>query len=234
MLNYEMPGHRVRSGRNAIRRKSSVCFALGRIGLAPGTPRYEQARQKVKERIGAVSPALLHTARNRLLYFKALLELENRFTPDEALKLMAIYELALESNIQEQWVALGRSRLMEILASKGVACLILTNENTRTQLIKMRAIDPYSRYFHRIITSEEVGVEKPDARMFQAALEALGLPPSDCLVVGDEVASDLIPAAQLGFLTAWTSEFLGSSLPRRISFPRVHGSFLDWMSWQRK
>lgn len=42
------------------------------------------------------------------------------------------------------------------------------------------------------------GVEKPDAALFEVALERAGLAPGDCAYVGDNPLSDMEPAAALG------------------------------------
>lgn len=55
-----------------------------------------------------------------------------------------------------------------------------------------------------ILTSEELGVEKPDPGFFGAVLSALGEPePWQLLYVGDRVDNDVLPAQELGWRTCW-------------------------------
>ena len=42
------------------------------------------------------------------------------------------------------------------------------------------------------------GFSKPDPRAFQAAAEALGMAPPDCIMVGDRIDNDIAPAKALG------------------------------------
>ena len=42
------------------------------------------------------------------------------------------------------------------------------------------------------------GLRKPDPRAFTAAAEALGLAPSACIMVGDRIDNDIVPARALG------------------------------------
>jgi putative hydrolase of the HAD superfamily len=42
------------------------------------------------------------------------------------------------------------------------------------------------------------GVRKPDRRAFEAAAEALGVPPTACIMVGDRIDNDIVPAKSLG------------------------------------
>ena len=58
-------------------------------------------------------------------------------------------------------------------------------------------------YFQGIIESAVVGVRKPNARIFMLGVVALGLQPSEVLVVGDSLKKDILPARSLGCATAW-------------------------------
>ncbi len=53
-------------------------------------------------------------------------------------------------------------------------------------------------FFKCIIDSGRVGVEKPDARIFYMALEAIGLKPDSCVYVGDQPEVDARGAAAVG------------------------------------
>lgn len=59
------------------------------------------------------------------------------------------------------------------------------------------------RYFTGVIESAVVGVRKPDPRIFQLGVVALGLPANEVLVVGDSLRKDILPARSLGCRTAW-------------------------------
>ena len=45
------------------------------------------------------------------------------------------------------------------------------------------------------------GFSKPDPRAFQEAAEALGMTPADCVMVGDRIDNDIVPAKTLGMAT---------------------------------
>ena len=59
------------------------------------------------------------------------------------------------------------------------------------------------RFFDVRVFSDEVGVRKPDARIFEAALEALALPPGEVVHVGDDVEADVAGAMGLGMRAVW-------------------------------
>lgn len=55
-----------------------------------------------------------------------------------------------------------------------------------------------SAFFEQILISSEVGASKPHARMFQAAIQAAGCDPQDCLHIGDDEKCDLNGAQASG------------------------------------
>ena len=57
--------------------------------------------------------------------------------------------------------------------------------------------------FSAVMDSAVVGCSKPDPRIFQQALAALGAAPSDAWMIGDNFETDIRPAAALGLRTCW-------------------------------
>lgn len=58
-------------------------------------------------------------------------------------------------------------------------------------------------HFQAAISAREVGVAKPDARIFHEAASCVGLAPQDILHVGDDVAADVVGAWQAGMQAVW-------------------------------
>ncbi len=164
---------------------------------------YSEARAAVKERLGEGHVS----ARNRLLYFKEYLQRKRVHSPAEVLQTMAKYEELCVRNIIVEWDRLKRDRLLTSLSSRAKLALV-TNENLRTQLLKWAAMDPQGNYFLRMVTSEEMGVEKPSGKIFLEALRAFNLCPEECVVVGDSLVRDINPALQLGMHAVLSREFL--------------------------
>lgn len=57
-----------------------------------------------------------------------------------------------------------------------------------------------SHFFDCILDSNLVGVEKPDPRIFEIALQQLGLPADRCIYVGDNYDRDVIGARNAGLV----------------------------------
>jgi len=60
-----------------------------------------------------------------------------------------------------------------------------------------------SRYFDSVIISGEVGVGKPEPRIFELALECLGVCPEETVMVGNSLTRDIIGAQKAGIRAIW-------------------------------
>jgi putative hydrolase of the HAD superfamily len=56
-------------------------------------------------------------------------------------------------------------------------------------------------YFDVIVTSVDAGCEKPDRRIFSVALQALGIKADEAVMIGDEVATDILGGNGAGMIT---------------------------------
>ncbi len=74
--------------------------------------------------------------------------------------------------------------------------------------------------FMCILLSEEIGIRKPDPRIFRQAAGLLGMPPAACLYVGDSYNSDIVGAKAAGMTTCW--------LCREDAFPENHQVHTDF------
>lgn len=57
--------------------------------------------------------------------------------------------------------------------------------------------------FEAVVESAVVGIRKPDPRIFTLGVEALGIGPAECVVVGDSYDKDIVPAKKAGCRTVW-------------------------------
>ncbi len=68
-------------------------------------------------------------------------------------------------------------------------------------------------HFDLVVISDEIGIRKPRAEIFEAVLERLEAEPGEVIHIGDNLAADVAGAAQLGIRTAW--------LTRRVADPEA-------------
>jgi len=60
-----------------------------------------------------------------------------------------------------------------------------------------------SSYFQAVVESAVVGVRKPNPQIYQLGVDLLGLPPQECVVIGDSYSKDIQPAKALGCRSIW-------------------------------
>ncbi|CAN5710829.1 hypothetical protein BH10BAC3_BH10BAC3_00270 [soil metagenome] len=58
-------------------------------------------------------------------------------------------------------------------------------------------------YFKTIVESAVVGVRKPNPAIFSLGVDALQLPPDECVVIGDSYSKDIAPGSLAGCKTIW-------------------------------
>lgn len=65
------------------------------------------------------------------------------------------------------------------------------------------------KYIDLVIASAEEGVEKPDKRIFEIALQRANCRPENAVMIGDRVDNDIVPAKKLGMKTVWIKQGFG-------------------------
>jgi putative hydrolase of the HAD superfamily len=81
------------------------------------------------------------------------------------------------------------------LVTNGAACL---------QREKFAA-SGLSKYFEAVVVSADLDVAKPDPSVFRHALSALGVDPSDAVMVGDSIPKDVDGALAAGLGAVWVN-----------------------------
>lgn len=90
----------------------------------------------------------------------------------------------------------GSVELIEELASEGVPLALLSNAPVSFARVAER--EPWARHFEHLVFSGDLGVAKPDPRIFAALAERLGAAPQDCVFFDDrQVNVDAANAAGL-------------------------------------
>ena len=83
---------------------------------------------------------------------------------------------------------------------------IVTNHITSQQVKKIAAIG-VEPLIDELVVSEEVGVPKPAAKIFEVALSRLGGTPGQAVMVGDSWSSDIVGATELGIRAIWLNRY---------------------------
>lgn len=118
----------------------------------------------------------------------------------------------------------GAKELIEALHGK-VRMGIITNGFTELQPVRLQRLGLSEKFFP-VVASEGVGASKPNRRIFDHALELMGHPPRDqVLMVGDTLMTDVRGGIDAGLRTCWLNA-AGKALPEGIA-PDHHVASLD-------
>ncbi|MCW2285604.1 HAD superfamily hydrolase (TIGR01509 family) [Rhodoblastus acidophilus] len=102
-------------------------------------------------------------------------------------------------------------------ALQGAKLGMITHGEPATQRRKIDALG-LSAHFDVTVIADEVGVAKPDARIFAMACARLGAPPERAIHIGNDRRVDAEGAAAAGLRGFWLDRFgLGSDDPLRIA-----------------
>ena len=87
---------------------------------------------------------------------------------------------------------------------------LLSNTNMSTASHVSKALNQLciGEFFDAVTTSYEMGVEKPDPRIFESILDEIGVSPTEAVMIGDDPEKDIKPAARLGMKTGLFTKFL--------------------------
>jgi HAD superfamily hydrolase (TIGR01549 family) len=107
----------------------------------------------------------------------------------------------------------GAAAMLELLKPSGVTVVVVTNNSIVEQRQKLDRTG-LSKYVDWLVTSEEVGCCKPDARIFRAALERARGTADEAVMLGDAWATDIEGARNSGIRAVWLNRF-GAPLPDR-------------------
>jgi 2-haloacid dehalogenase len=91
----------------------------------------------------------------------------------------------------------GATQLCEKLKNNGIEIAIVTNGFKKVQESRILKSGLH-RFIRTLVVSEEVGFAKPHPKIFEIALNRLGLKAHEVLVVGDRLDADIQGAKNIG------------------------------------
>lgn len=142
----------------------------------------EQAKENSKQNLKNTA-----ASHNRLFYFQNLLE-EIEMNPIG--KADKMYEIYWNSFFNQMKLRDGCFELLNYLKRKKVKMAICTDLTAYLQYKKIQKLEIAS-YMDYIVTSEEVGVEKPNQKMFESVIQKMNLAKEECLYIGDDLKKDI-------------------------------------------
>lgn len=122
--------------------------------------------------------------------------------PDEHVSSFGAYEIAyLEAFAQVQQLFDDTSALLGAARERDVSICFLTNSGAEQTSIKLAAVGLDG--VGPVVTTDTLGVGKPDPRLFAHACELIGAEPHTALCVGDTLDTDVHGGLGAGMRVAW-------------------------------
>lgn len=117
-------------------------------------------------------------------------------------------EKIFEQDLEKEIVLPEVEDLLKDLSQKYRLAIISNIPNPKYDLLEKHNL---KKYFKKVVYSYEEGINKPDKSMFEMAMKGLEIEdPTQILMVGDSLNSDIIPAKEMRMKTLLVRSFLNS------------------------
>lgn len=207
-----------------------VAEALVRHGAVVSAAALAVAEQRATHELDQASVIGSTDDRSRgWLYFNLVLRhagVEQNAGTDAALAELREYHKA--ENLWEH-VEPDVEPALAAMRARGLRLVVVSNANGRLRHLFDRL--QLTRWFDHLLDSHEWGVEKPDPRLFQLALEQAQADPARTVHVGDLYHVDVVGARRAGLRDAVLFDQAG--LYAGVDCPRV-SSFATLVEWLDK
>ena len=204
-----------------------VADALARHGAVTTAAALAAAEQKATYDIDKASVIGATDDRARgWLYFN--LVLQHAGVPQSDATDAALVELREYHRIDNLWehVEGEVEPALAALKARGLKLVVVSNANGRLRHLFDRV--ELTKWFDHVLDSHEWGVEKPDPRLFNLALERAAAEPARTVHVGDLYHVDVVGARNAGLREGVLFDMKG--LYEDVDCPRV-GSLAELVEW---
>lgn len=128
-----------------------------------------------------------------------LLKVDKPDRQDLITKLLIIYRSGLKPVVTSESGVAGIRKAIAQLKAMGKRLVVFGNGRQRDTELCL-AWTGLREHFSTVTSSEKLGIEKPDPRVFKYILKALGTDPGRSMHVGDDPLNDICPAKKAGML----------------------------------
>lgn len=180
-----------------------IAAAYREAGVAVGDPEFREAYVFAERELARTRHILPAHDFHDMLLIKMRLELqhlaqEGLFPPAQiepkASEIAAICYSKAKAHIE------AAKPVLEALSAKWPLVVVSNFYGNIETVLEDFGIRPY---FKAIIESAVLGIRKPDPRIFEHGVKALGILPSQTLVIGDSLRKDILPAEKIGCKAIW-------------------------------
>jgi len=182
---------------------------------------YENISKKIKYEVSNTA-----SSHNKSIYFKQLIELLNlNYSIVQLLN-----DLYWKTFFDNMVCFEGVKDFIVWNKNIGVKIGILTDYETEYQIQKLERLGLIN-FIDIIITSEEVGIEKPSTQMFQTILRKMDLTTDKVVMIGDNFDKDIKGAVNINILSYW---FNNSTINSKNTIKNINNiKYIEFNSFQK-
>lgn len=111
--------------------------------------------------------------------------------------------------------------LLDAADELGLPVALLTNSNAEATAVKLGALAIAHR-FVAVVTTDTLGVGKPDPRTYHEACRLAGATPQDSVCIGDNLECDVVGARAAGLRAVWLDRHGGAGQPDVPTVASLH------------
>ncbi len=100
----------------------------------------------------------------------------------------------------------GATDVIGWLSERGFALGVISNGMQKSRVRTLGAL-AFNHHLSLLVSSERIGVRKPDPRIFAAAASEMGVEPRECWYIGDHPINDCVGASAAGMKSVWLRGF---------------------------
>jgi len=150
-----------------------------------------------------------------------------RALPPEKLRQMPLFLAEMQRGISRKRIGLY-PRELEILGQlkQRYPMAVVSDAQSVYGVPELKSVGVYE-YFHPIIISGDYGYRKPDPRLFQHALNRLGVRPDEAIFIGNDCYRDVFGAHQVGMKTVLFNSSPGEVKTHEVAADYIIYQFAD-------
>lgn len=161
---------------------------------------FDALHRQADRRLRAHTGSLCAAVHNRLIRYQLMLEQMRKpltHAPEMADRYWSSFLAAVKP-------VPGVAECLAELKAAGYTIGIGTNMTADYQFAKLERLK-LLELIDFLVSSEEAGAEKPEARLFACCVKKAGCAPADCVFVGDNLEADILGAQRAGLYPVWLS-----------------------------
>jgi len=163
---------------------------------------YRVSERSLRKAIEGMLVRLMKTRKRNLelrfedLYSNVLSKLGINPSEEMLINIYGLYKKSFSFEIVQ-----GAEEVLQTLYGRYKLAVV---SNTMSEIPRFALTDSgLMRFFQIVILSRDIGIRKPDPRIFWYALEKLNVKPKEAIHVGDSIKHDVVGAKNAGIKAAW-------------------------------